>query len=200
MASGTSFNVTVATQPTGPSQSCVVAHGSGTVAGTDVTNVAVTCTDNSFTVGGTVTGLVAAGLTLALDIGGGVTQNIAVPAAGPYNFTFPNPVTSGLHYTVSVATAPATPPHGCGVAQASGTVGSASVTDVAVGCHTAVEQLVVLGDANLFLFSTFIDPSTGAIALSSGAPTLVSLPNTNLTIDPSRHFIYTDILALKSIQ
>lgn len=41
VASGRSFNVTVATQPTGPSQTCVVAHGSGTITGTDVTNVAV---------------------------------------------------------------------------------------------------------------------------------------------------------------
>lgn len=42
---GSAYSVTVATQPTGPAQICTVANGAGTLAGADVSNVAVTCVD-----------------------------------------------------------------------------------------------------------------------------------------------------------
>ena len=41
--SGERYAVTVTTQPTDPSQSCTVAHGSGTIDAADVTDVDVTC-------------------------------------------------------------------------------------------------------------------------------------------------------------
>ena len=44
LASGAAYDVTVKTQPTNPAQTCTVANGSGTIAATDVSNVAVTCT------------------------------------------------------------------------------------------------------------------------------------------------------------
>src|SRR6188508_2648507 len=43
IASGAPYNVTVLTQPSGPSQACTVTNGSGTIGAADVTNVAVTC-------------------------------------------------------------------------------------------------------------------------------------------------------------
>ena len=58
---GSSYSVTVLTQPSG--QSCTVANGTGSVSG-NVTNVAVTCVTNAFTVGGTVSGLSGTGLVL----------------------------------------------------------------------------------------------------------------------------------------
>jgi len=45
LASGAGYNVTVMTNPSG--QGCTVANGSGTVASANVTNVAVSCTNNS---------------------------------------------------------------------------------------------------------------------------------------------------------
>jgi hypothetical protein len=43
----TSYNVTVATQPTNPSQTCVAANGTGTTSGnSNVTNITMTCTTN----------------------------------------------------------------------------------------------------------------------------------------------------------
>ena len=56
------YAVTVNTQPTTPNQICTVANGSGT-ATANVTNVAVTCV-LSYTIGGTVTGVVGTGLVL----------------------------------------------------------------------------------------------------------------------------------------
>jgi hypothetical protein len=64
VASGNPFNVTVMTQPSNPSQACVVAHASGTVTGNDITNVAVTCTTNNYTLSGTVSGLSGSGLVI----------------------------------------------------------------------------------------------------------------------------------------
>lgn len=43
VTSGTAYVVTVATQPTLPTQNCTVAHGSGTVGTANVTDVAVSC-------------------------------------------------------------------------------------------------------------------------------------------------------------
>ena len=67
IASGSTFNVTVFSQPSSPAQTCVVASGSGT-ASANVTGVRVTCT-TIYTIGGTVSGLSGAGLVLQ-DNGG----------------------------------------------------------------------------------------------------------------------------------
>jgi 6-phosphogluconolactonase (cycloisomerase 2 family) len=42
----TAYSLTVQTQPTNPSQTCIVANGTGTTGTADVTNIAVTCTTN----------------------------------------------------------------------------------------------------------------------------------------------------------
>jgi 6-phosphogluconolactonase len=44
--SGTSYAVTVQTQPTNPSQTCVVTNGTGTIDTANVMNIVVTCTTN----------------------------------------------------------------------------------------------------------------------------------------------------------
>ncbi len=43
---GDTYSVSVLTQPTSPSQTCSVSNNSGTVAGADVTDITVTCTEN----------------------------------------------------------------------------------------------------------------------------------------------------------
>ena len=50
LQNGAAYSVTVATQPSAPAQDCVVTNGSGTVRGTNVTNVNVACTIVPFTV------------------------------------------------------------------------------------------------------------------------------------------------------
>ena len=50
LADGSSYAVTVLTQPTAPAQTCSVANGSGTLAGEDVSTVAVNCSAVAFTV------------------------------------------------------------------------------------------------------------------------------------------------------
>jgi hypothetical protein len=123
LASGATYSVTVNTQPSG--QNCTVTNGTGTVSA-NVTNVAVNCVTSSYTVGGSVSGLSGAGLVLRNNGG----DNLAISANGP--FTFSTALTNGTTYTVTVLTQPSG--QGCAVANGSGTLAGANVTNVAVSC------------------------------------------------------------------
>ena len=126
LVDGATYVVTVATQPTGPMQECVVTNGSGTINDADVSDVAINCTDLvTYSVGGTVNGLVGTGLALSLNGGPGL------PVAGS-TFTFPDEMLSGDSYSVVVSN----PPTGqsCSVSNGSGVIGSSDVTDVVVDC------------------------------------------------------------------
>jgi hypothetical protein len=63
VAQGVSYTVTLQTQPA--SQHCSLRRSTGTVAGANLTNVAVACAAVSHSLGGTITGLPSAGLVLA---------------------------------------------------------------------------------------------------------------------------------------
>ena len=131
VASGANYNVTVRHQPGSPSQVCTISSGSGLVTLGDVTDVAVLCSTESFALGGNVSGLVGSGLVLQ-DNGG---DDLAVPAAGA--FRFPTGVVSGGHYAVAVRAQPTHPAQTCSVSSgATGTMGAADVSDVAVVCAT----------------------------------------------------------------
>jgi hypothetical protein len=119
------YNVTVQTQPTNPSQTCVVTNGTGT-ATTNVTNVQVSCS-SGFTVGGTVSALNGSGLVLA-DNG---TDTLNITGTGSIAFTFKTPVTGA--YNVTVQTQPSNPAQNCIVTSGSGTA-TASVSSVQVTC------------------------------------------------------------------
>lgn len=123
---GASYQVTVLTQPAG--QTCTVANASGVIGAANVTNVNVTCTTNTYTVGGTVSGL---GAGLAVELRNNATgENLVRNANGAY--TFVNPQASGASYLVSVLTQPAG--QTCTVANGSGVIGTANVANINVSC------------------------------------------------------------------
>jgi subtilisin-like proprotein convertase family protein/subtilisin family serine protease len=128
VAGGSAYAVGVAAQPTGPSQTCTVSNGTGSVTA-NVTNVAVSCVVNSFTVGGSVSGLLGTGLVLQNNGG----DNLAIGADGA--FTFGSPILSGAGYAVTVLTQPSGPVQTCTVTNGSGTVGAGNVTSVNVACN-----------------------------------------------------------------
>ncbi len=129
IASGATFAVTIASQPTGPAQTCSVVGGTGAVVGADVTSVVVNCSTDAFAIGGTVTGLAG---TATLQNNGG--DSVAITANG--TFAFPTLVASGATYDVTVAENPSVPDQICMVTDGSGTVGDANVTSVNVQCVT----------------------------------------------------------------
>ncbi len=129
VASGQPYLISVKTQPTGPAQNCVIQNASGTVAGGAVSNVNITCGTNQFLVGGSISGLQGSGLILQNGAGNELT--IASDQTS-YDFL----VNSGASYTISVKTQPSGPTQTCTVANPSGTVAGADVSNVSVTCTT----------------------------------------------------------------
>ena len=131
LATGSAYSITVKTQPSSPTQTCVVGNATGSVAGAAVTTATVTCTTNTYVVGGTLTGLAGSGLVLQDNAG----DDLAV-AANATSFTFTTAVASGATYSVTVKTQPTGPAQTCVVSSGSGTIGSAAVASVVVTCTT----------------------------------------------------------------
>jgi hypothetical protein len=124
VASGSSYAVTVKTQPSG--LACAVTKGIGTIAAANVTSVVVSCTDLPFDLGGTISGINTTGLTLAngtdtLDVGANATT-----------FTMPTPVAFSTDYSIVIDTQPTG--LDCTVSHASGTMPANAITNVAVVC------------------------------------------------------------------
>jgi hypothetical protein len=130
VANFSSYAVTVASQPGTPRQTCSVTAGSGNVSGANVTNVQINCTTDTFTIGGTVSGLEGDGLVLQNNGG----DDLSVAAVGP--FIFATAVADLGNYAVTVATQPGAPSQTCTVIDGSGIVDAANVTNVTVSCIT----------------------------------------------------------------
>ena len=150
---GSTYDVTVLTQPTG--QTCDVTNGFGTINGSDVLGVTVTCTDSVYTVGGIVTGLTGTGL--ALQNNG--SDTLAIAASG--DFIFATGMLSGEDYLVTVSAQPVG--QNCVVSCGVGTIATADVTDVAVDCADVVvppptpsEPIPSLSEWALILLTMFI--------------------------------------------
>ncbi|HEY0747819.1 MAG TPA: hypothetical protein VGD63_14055 [Steroidobacteraceae bacterium] len=142
LARGNSYSISVLTQPSSPTQTCVVTAGTGTVTGDNVTNVAVMCADKTTatdSVGGTVSGLAGSGLVLQ-DNGG---DNLAVASNG--SFAFPTGLPSGTPYSVTVLTPPMNPFQNCTIANGSGTTSGADVNNIAVSCKTNSNPAYTIG-------------------------------------------------------
>ncbi len=138
------YAVTVNTQPTGPNQICTVAKGSGT-ATANVTDVAVTCV-LSYTIGGTVSGLVGTGLIL--EDSTTMEQLPISPANGNQAFTFKQLVPTGTMYTVTVFAEPTGPGQTCTVATGTGSgTATSNVTSVQINCPAVTYSIggVVVG-------------------------------------------------------
>lgn len=90
----------------------------------------------TYTIGGSVSGLVGSGLVLRQNGG----DDLAIVADG--SFTFATPIDDGSHYAVTVSAQPGTPAQTCSVANGNGTVAGANVADVTVTCTTDVTDRI----------------------------------------------------------
>jgi hypothetical protein len=204
-AVGSTYAISVQTQPTG--ETCTIANASGT-ANANVTDADVSCTPNSYTLGGSISGLTAAGLVLANG-----SDTVTVPAnASSYQFS--NAIASGTAYDVKVTTQPSG--EACTVATTGQGTANANVTDADVSCTptysiggsvsglTAPGTLVLQnngGDdvnisqgANSFTFNAQLiggalydvtvesSPNGLACTVSDGSGTVASANVTNITV------------------
>ena len=164
LAAGTAYTVTVQTQPSG--QTCTVASGTGTIGSANVSNVVVTCAEQAFALGGSISGLNGSGLVLANG-----SDTLAVPANAT-TFTLPTQVAYTSSYNVKVAVQPAG--LACAVTQGSGTMPANAVTDVVVTC---TDQPFSLGGTIAGL-----GQNTGLVLVNGSDPLTVSPGATSFTM------------------
>lgn len=154
---GDSYSVIISSNPTG--QTCSLTNGSGSISGADVTDVTVTCTDGTYSVGGTVTGLTGSGLVLKNN----GTDDLSV-AAGATAFTFATLLPDAAGYSITVGGQPTG--QTCSVANSSGVISGANVTNVSVTCIDGVYRLTKIevdsnNDGNIDDVETYTYDSDG---------------------------------------
>jgi PPE-repeat protein len=115
--------VRVKTQPAG--LTCTVSGGTGTMPASAVTQVGVTCSSTSYTLGGAISGLTTSGLVLT---DGTATLSVSANAR---QFSMPNALADGSSYAVSIQAQPSG--GNCRVTDGAGTV-TGEVGTVRVTC------------------------------------------------------------------
>jgi uncharacterized repeat protein (TIGR03803 family) len=172
------YTVSVQSAPSG--LTCSVVNGSGSMPATNLSNIAITCSDQAYTVGGTIQGLTATGLVLA---NGGDQLSVA---ANSSSFTMPTPVPYTSTYAVTVQTQPAG--QVCSVSNGGGTMGTANITNVLISCAaqtytlsgtisglTKTGLILANGTSTLPVLAnaaTFTMP----VSVASGAPYNITVP------------------------
>lgn len=140
LASGTSYSVAIASQPSSPTQNCALSNASGTVANQDVADIVVNCGPaTTYSVGGTLSGL-ATGGSVTLSVNGAHPLTLAANGA----WFFPLQFAPGDSYVVEIALQPQG--QHCALANASGTVATANVTKVSVDCESGGPLLTMSVD------------------------------------------------------
>ena len=176
VAYSSSYAVSVKTQPAGIT--CAVVQGTGTMPANASRNVVLTCSDQPFTIGGSISGLGAnSGLVLS---NGTDTLTVAASAA---TFSMPASVPFGSQYAVSVQSSP--PGLNCSAANGSGTVGAADVTDISITCS----------DRSFAVGGTISGLSASGLVLANGSDTL-SVPSNASSFTMTQPISYTGTYAI----
>lgn len=134
LAPGVSYNVALASVP--ESLVCTLTNGSGLVASTDVTSIAVACEPALAGVSFTVTGLVTPDRVTVQLNGSGVdalpasTRRVTSAANGSYSFNLSVPVGSSYQVVIAQQAVGNT----CTVSNGSGTLGVSGASNVLVAC------------------------------------------------------------------
>ena len=187
LKSGAAYSVAVATQPTG--EQCTVTNGSSWIGTSNVTNVGVACAPvgtSTYSVGGTVSGLLSGLSVTLLDNG---TDSLKVSSNG--TFTFATKLKGGAAYSVTVSTQPTG--EQCSVSNGSGTIVASNVTNVAVACSpsaTTASLLYVTNATAGSIDGLKINTATGAPSPISGSPWTDGSAPAAVAIDPQKRFLY----------
>jgi len=126
------YDVTVISHPKNPDQECFVTDGSGKINGKSFTDIFIECILESYSIGGTVSGL--SGTGLVLQINGG--DDLEIFEDG--DFTFETPIQWGTEYTVDILTQPSDPDQICVIQNETGIVAGSDITDISIICGFTV--------------------------------------------------------------
>lgn len=183
---GATYAVSVqAGSDTAIGKTCSVSNASGTIAGANVINVTISCAFNTYTVGGSVSGL-CSGQSVQLQNNGGDTQT--VNGSTTFTFAAQNDLAA---YNVTVLSQPAGIV--CNVTNGAGNLSNANVTNVSVACTGCMS----CGGVNTFTAhwtaSRSYDVSTASggghkiyydvnPGITTSSPGMLNIPNTTSTI------------------
>jgi 6-phosphogluconolactonase len=139
----------------------------------------------TYTVGGSVSGLVGSGLTL--------TRSGSIIGRGA-NGTYPNfglgPFLSGQSYDVAVIAQPVSPSQTCVVSNGTGTIGHANVSNVQVTCTTNASRFAYVANDGSNSISTYtIDAPTGALIAVANVSVSAGIPHA-LAVNPQSRYLY----------
>lgn len=129
---GTDYNITFQKQPA--HMTCTINGGSGSAGHYVSIDAIVTCGQNAYTLGGTITGLTADNLVL-------INGNTQTPITkDSKTFTLNGTVADGTSYGISVLTQPTGLTCSVVPGTGTGTMGEANVTTVQVACNPATKS------------------------------------------------------------
>ena len=166
---GTFYSASIIEQPV--NQTCTISGAQGVVSQSDVTSISVSCTENTYALGGAVLGLNG---SVVLQNGDDI---VTLTSAG--NFTFPRQLISGSTYSVLVQTQPTG--QVCVVNNAVGSVGSADINNLEVNCN----------DSEFTVGGTVSGLEAGeqvSLSLNGGAQSLQLSENGEFSFDSTLNF------------
>lgn len=181
--SGRAYSVVVTSQPTNPHQTCSANAASGTVTNANVTSISIACVTNTYTVSGTVSGVLGSGLVLRNNAG----NPVVVTGDGP--FTFPDRSASGDGYFVSAFSHPTNPAQECAIVDGRGPVISSPITGVRVICYLVGRWMFVTRQSGATLSVAAIDQTSGVLTSAPGSPYTVNSPGGS-SATPDGRFLY----------
>ncbi len=160
VADGATYSVTVKTQPTG--KTCSVSSASGTMVSAGVTNITIACSTNSYSISGSISGLVTSGLRLKRG------DDLLTVSSGASTFSFITPIAYGASYSVVVDAQPEG--YTCSLSNSSATMGANNVTSVQVTC--AVNSFSISGSISGLVSSGLkLKNGSDLLSVSSGTST-----------------------------
>jgi 6-phosphogluconolactonase (cycloisomerase 2 family) len=179
---GSPYAISVTTQPTG--LNCSVSAPSTTMPAANVTAIAVSCADETFTLGGTIAGLgSASGLVLTNNNADSTTI-----LANATTFNMNTPVPYGADYNVAVAQNP--PAVRCTVAQGSNTMPANNVNSVSVACASTPIFAYVANSGTDTVSAYSVDATTGALTQIAGSPFVAGSAPYSVAVNPAGTFAY----------
>ncbi len=176
---GTAYTVSISTQPSNPTQTCVITPGTASGTATaNVTSVAITCPAVTYSIGGTVVGLEGVLPNNGpITDGSFVVQNVlgnslTITENGP--FTFATPEALNDQFEISIFHGPSTQYEGCTRWNYKGVV-TGNVSNIVVDCGH--DDWTWINGTNTAGTASPVKPQYGAFPTS--APTTIPNPFTN---------------------
>lgn len=130
---GMAYSVSIKSEPAG--FSCSLDKNTGKVGTSDIKNIGVTCSVQSFALSGSINGLTTSGLVLVEG-----ADSLTLPSNAA-TFSMPTPIAFRSNYIVSIAHQPLGGK--CAITNGAGTVPATAVSNVVVSCSQLASEAVV---------------------------------------------------------